>query len=164
MSNNAPKSQPDTDDRYSVPALETRASLVRLGAIGAVVLAIIACFAWAAGWFSAGRLDQTGFTNEFQAVFGLHPGFRRNHAKGVCLTGGFDSNGAGTRLSEAGMFKPGHVPVFGRFSLAGGNPFMPDGPKAVRAMALNFTLPDGEVWRTAMIDIPVFAVRCAGLL
>jgi catalase len=95
----------------------------------------------------------------FEDVNGLHPGFRRNHAKGVCLEGSFESNGAGARLSTASVFKPGRVPVFGRFALAGGMPMMPDGPAAVRSMALNFALPDGEVWRTGMNDIPVFPVK-----
>jgi catalase len=99
--------------------------------------------------------------NTFEAVNGLHPGFRRNHAKGVCLTGWFDSSGAGARLSKAVVFEPGRVPVFGRFALAGGLPMMPDRPNAVRSMALNFALPNGEIWRTGMNDIPVFAVKDA---
>jgi catalase len=57
------------------------------------------------------------------------------------------------------VFERGRVPVFGRFSLAGGMPMAPDSPGSVHSMALNFTLPNGEVWRTGMIDIPVFVVR-----
>ena len=38
---------------------------------------------------------------------------------------------------------------------------MPDGPNAVRSLALEFTLPNGETWRTGMNDIPVFPVRDA---
>jgi catalase len=51
--------------------------------------------------------------------------------------------------------------VFGRFALAGGMPMIPDGPDVVRSMALNFTLSNGEIWRTGMNDIPVFPVRDA---
>jgi catalase len=148
-------------DRYQAAALLTSRSLMWVGVIGAVVIAIAACFAWTAGWFSPGRLDQTRIIDTFQAVNGVHSGFRRNHAKGVCLAGVFESNGAGARYSKAEIFKPGRVPVFGRFALAGGMPMMPDGPGAVRSMALNFTLPDGEIWRTGMNDIPVFPVRDA---
>jgi len=54
------------------------------------------------------------------------------------------------------VFRPGRTPVFGRFALAGGHPYMADGPKAVRSMALDFELADGEAWRTGMNDIPVF--------
>jgi catalase len=34
-----------------------------------------------------------------------------------------------------------------------------DGPAAVRAMGLSFRPANGEEWRTAMIDIPVFIVK-----
>lgn len=97
----------------------------------------------------------------FEEVNGVHPGFRRNHAKGVCIAGYFDSNGEGVRLSKAAVFRPGKVPIIGRFSLNGGQPYMPDGPAAVRAMGLSFRPPDGGEWRMAMIDIPVFVVKDA---
>ncbi len=145
--------------RYSLATLLEPMSLAKLAAIGAIVLAIIVLFLWTGGWLSAGRLTPTRMIDTFEDVNGLHPGFRRNHAKGVCLEGSFESNGAGARLSTASVFKPGRVPVFGRFALAGGMPMMPDGPAAVRSMALNFALPDGEVWRTGMNDIPVFPVK-----
>ena len=154
---NTSASPPDT--RYDLAALLAPASLAKLGAIGIILLAIVVLFLWSGGWLSSGHLTQTRLIDTFEDVNGPHPGFRRNHAKGVCLEGSFESNGAGARLSAASVFRPGRVPVSGRFSLAGGMPMMPDGPAAVRSMALNFTQPDGEAWRTAMIDIPVFPVR-----
>jgi catalase len=66
----------------------------------------------------------------FEEVNGVHPGFRRNHAKGVCIGGAFDSKGQGGRLSKGAVFRPGQVPVIGRLSLAGGEPYMADGPAA----------------------------------
>jgi catalase len=95
----------------------------------------------------------------FDRADGPHPGFRRNHAKGVCATGTFESNGQGQRLSRAVVFRPGPVPVVGRFAFAGGQPFVPDGPNIVRSLALSFRPADGEEWRTGMLDIPVFPVR-----
>lgn len=148
-------------DRYSLSALTKPVALARLAGIGTIVLAIGAAFAGAAGWLSPGRLDPARLVDRFEAVNGLHPGFRRNHAKGVCLTGWFDSNGAGARLSTATVFAPGRLPVIGRFALAGGMPMMPDGPAAVRSLALEFRLPDGQQWRTGMNDIPVFPVKDA---
>lgn len=139
----------------------TLPSLLRLASIGGVLLIVAASFAWAAGWLAPGRLDQARMIDTFEYVNGLHPGFRRNHAKGVCFTGWFDSNGAGAQISHAPVFQLGRVPVFGRFALGGGMPAMPDGPQAVRSMAVNFTLPDGELWRTGMNDIPVFPVKDA---
>lgn len=149
----------NTDARYGMAALLAPAPLAKLAGIGAIVCGIAALFAWTGGWLSPGRLDQARMIDAFQATNGLHPGFRRNHAKGVCLVGSFDSNGAGARLSTASVFKPGHVPVSGRFALAGGMPMVADGPAAVRSMALQFDLADGEVWRTGMNDIPVFPLK-----
>ncbi|HUB68208.1 MAG TPA: catalase family peroxidase, partial [Candidatus Methylacidiphilales bacterium] len=92
---------------------------------------------------------------------GKHPGFRRNHAKGVCVSGYFESNGQGVALSKALVFVPGRVPIVGRFALAGGQPYQADAAHTVRSMALLFKLPDGEEWRTGMNNIPVFAVNTA---
>ena len=160
-----PEAEGTTDgpegDRYRLSALLTPHALARLGVVGAVMVLTAGGFAWAGGWLSPGRLDQTRIIDTFETVNGVHPGFRRNHAKGVCLVGEFDSNGAGARYSTAEVFKVGRVPVFGRFALAGGVPMIADGPGLVRSMALNFTLPDGESWRTGMNDIPVFPVKDA---
>ncbi len=149
----------DINTRYSVQNLLTPASLAKLAGIGGAVLGVAALFAWTGGWFSPGRLDQMHLIDTFQQVNGPHPGFRRNHAKGVCLAGTFQSNGAGARLSTAAVFRPGSVPVTGRFALAGGMPMAADGPATVRSMALQFDLANGEMWRTGMNDIPVFPVK-----
>src|SRR5689334_14919694 len=92
----------------------------------------------------------------FRRVYGLHPGFRRNHAKGVAVTGHFDSNGNGRELSAAEVFRAGQTPVVGRFSLAGGNPTMADAPAAARGLGLAFAFPGGTQWRMAMLNLPVF--------
>lgn len=157
MSNERPSA--DASDRYGIAALTKPAALIRLAGIGAVVLAVAAAFAGTAGWLSPGRLDPARMIDRFEAVNGTHPGFRRNHAKGVCLTGWFDSKGAGARLSTAAVFAPGRVPVIGRFALAGGLPMMADGPNAVRSLALEFQLPGGQQWRTGMNNIPVFPLK-----
>lgn len=129
--------------------------------IGAVVTGIVACFVYVGGFLSPGRLTQTRMINAFQETNGLHPGFRRNHAKGVCVTGHFESNGNGASLSRAVVFQPGTIPIVGRFSVAGGKPFMPDSDAEVRAMAISFRPPGGEEWRTGMLDIPVLLVANA---
>lgn len=150
-----------TDNPYDLKVLFRPRALLRLGLIGAIVLAVIVLFAGSAGWLSPHRLTQTRMIDTFEAANGPHPGFRRNHAKGVCLEGYFDSNGKAMPLSKALVFRAGRAPVSGRFALAGGMPRTADNPATVRSMALNFALPDGEVWRTGMNDIPVFPVRDA---
>ncbi len=86
--------------------------------------------------------------DRFQQVNGEYSGFRRNHAKGVCITGTFESNGEGVALSRAAVFPRGHVPFVGRFALAGGQPYVADAPHIVRSLAILFQLPNGEEWRT----------------
>jgi catalase len=135
--------------------------LVRLGAIGAVMLSVTGAFAYVGGWLSPVRLTQNRMMAAFQDANGIHAGFRRNHAKGVCVTGWFESNGQAAALSKAAVFRPVRVPVVGRFALAGGMPFQPDAPATVRSMALRFLLPGGEEWRTGMNNIPVFPVNSA---
>ncbi len=151
---------PSRSERYRLASLNDGSALARLAAIAAVLLAVAGCFAYAAGWLSPNRLTQATFIDRFEAVSGgVHAGFRRNHAKGVCIAGSFESNGQGIGLSKADVFKPGRVPVIGRISLPGGDPHVADGPAAVHAMALSFAPPGGEEWRTAMIDLPVFVVK-----
>ena len=48
------------------------------------------------------------------------------------------------------------MPVIGRFSFGGGDPNVADASTSVRGLALLFRLPDGEEWRTAMVNLPVF--------
>ena len=141
--------------------LSASAVVVRLGAIGVVALGVAAAFAYTGGWLSPDRLTQKRVITAFEAANGPHPGFRRNHAKGVCATGWFESNGQAASLSKATLFAPGKVPVVGRIAYAGGMPFIPDAPDTVRSLALRFLPAGGEEWRTGMINIPVFPVKTA---
>src|SRR6202030_3524137 len=108
--------------------------------------AVAGTFAWFGGWFTPKDLTPARFTDGFEEVNAVHPGFRRNHAKGLGVSGFFESNGKGVRLSKAAVFKPGRVPVIGRFSLAGPNPFQADEPASVRGLGLQFSPPDAEPW------------------
>lgn len=131
----------------------------RLALIGVLLLSVAGGFRYLGGAFSPKRLTPPGFVDEFERVNGVHPGFRRNHAKGVGVRGFFDSNGQGARLSKAVVFQNGRVPVIGRFSLGGGDPHAADELSQARGLGLQFSLPDGEQWRTAMINLPVFPFK-----
>ncbi|MEC3952916.1 catalase family peroxidase [Nocardia sp. CDC153] len=102
------------------------------------------------------RLTARRIVDGLQAANGFVPGYRRNHAKGVAVTGWFESSGAGTELSGASVFRPGTYRLSGRFSLAGGKPFAPDAAAARRGFGLRIALPAGEEWRLALLNIPVF--------
>jgi catalase len=144
-----------------VPTVElTKTSLIkRFATIGVILAAIVGLFAYAGGWLTPGRLSPASMINGFEQVSGPHPGFRRNHAKGVCFSGYFESNGRGVALSKASVFRSGRVPVIGRFALAGGQPYVADAPHTVRSMAILFKTADGQEWRTGINNIPVFPVN-----
>ena len=144
----------------SVPNSEPVCAPCRLAAIGAVVAALAGGFAYTAGWLTPARLTTSRIINTFEAVAGQpHPGYRRNHAKGLCVEGYFDSNGNGAAPSHAMVFAPGRTPVTGRFAVPGGNPSAPDTSSPVRSLALEFQLRNGEQWRTGMNSTPVFVVH-----
>ncbi len=126
--------------------------------IALIVGGAAAAFAYAAGWFSPGRLTANRMVDAFAPPSGPPLGHRRNHAKGICFTGVFESNGAGAELSRAQVFSRGEYPALGRFNLATTEPNAPDGSVRVRGMGLQISAPNGEEWRTAMINAPVFAV------
>src|SRR5882724_6828306 len=142
-------------------ALRGAGRILGLMAIGAVIAGIGGLFLYAGGWFTPHALSPDTMIDTFEHVNGDHPGFRRNHAKGVCVSGYFESNGRGGTLSKAVVFLPGRVAVIGRFALAGGLPYAADAARTVRSMALLFKLPDGEEWRTGMNNIPVFVANSA---
>jgi catalase len=127
--------------------------------IAGVGLTLIGGYGYAAGWLSPQRLSPTQITSTFTRNFGAHPGFRRNHAKGVCVAGHFEGNGKAAPFSDATVFGVGSTPVIGRFAIPGGNPQIADANSPVRSMALLFQLPNGEQWRTGMNNTPVFIVK-----
>jgi catalase len=136
--------------------LSASSTVARLAGMCVVILSVVAGFLYLGGWFNPHELTPARFLDDFEKVSGRQSGFRRNHAKGLCVGGFFDSNGQGTRLSKAAVFQTGRVPVIGRFSFGGGNPYVGDTPDTVRGLGLLFRLRDGEEWRTAMINRPVF--------
>lgn len=139
--------------------LRTKAGVIARASLIATILAAIAgTFAFVAGWFDPGRLTPARLVDALQTRDGVHPSFRRAHAKGICFTGHFESNGRGEGLSEASVFEPGEVPVVGRFSTGGGQPYASDGRNVFHSMSVSFSLPRGEQWRTAMNHVPIFPV------
>jgi catalase len=92
----------------------------------------------------------------FEGTFGVHPGQRRNHTKGLCAAGSFVGTADAATLSRSALFSGKTVPVVARFSLGGGDPSTPDAAPAPRGMALEFHLPGGALQHITMIDAPIF--------
>src|SRR3569833_3996433 len=54
--------------------------------------------------------------NQMNKIFGVHAGFRANHAKGVVVEGKFKASPEAAGLSKAVLFGGAEVPVTVRFS------------------------------------------------
>ena len=91
-----------------------------------------------------------------EGAYGVHPGQRRNHTKGMCALGSFTGTADGSAYSRSALFSGASVPVVIRFSIAGGNPTVPDTDRSPRGMALEFRLPDGNRQHMTMINTPMF--------
>ncbi len=79
---------------------------------------------------------------KFDLLFGLHPGFRPVHAKGIMLHGVFTPTAEAAGLSRAPHFNRPSTPVTVRFSNSTGIPVIPDNdPNAdPRGCAIRFHL------------------------
>jgi catalase len=132
--------------------------LKRLVIIAVVVGVAAIGFAYTAGWLSPHRLTPQKLVAALAPPGGPALGHRRNHAKGICFTGTFAANGDGSALSTAQVFARGQYPVVGRFNLATADPHAADAMVRVRGIGISITTPDGQQWRSAMIDAPIFAV------
>ncbi len=77
--------------------------------------------------------------------FGVHPGFRANHAKGIVAEGSFTASPQAAALSRSPLFTGARLPVTVRFSDSGGQPDVPDASPVANphGMAIKFHLPGG---------------------
>ena len=144
------------------PLIDTHArrpAWLALFAIALIAGTIAFAFAWVAGWLSPDRLTPERFVDAIEKGNGeVYPGFRRAHAKGVCIAGYFEGNGEGAALSSTRMFEKVRSPFVGRMSVGGGSPYGLDNKARVRSMALELRSDDGQQWRMAMNSFPFFGV------
>src|SRR5206468_397624 len=93
-------------------------------------------------------------------VFGVHPGYRANHAKGVVVEGSFKASSEAAGLSRAVLFNGSSIPVTVRFSDAIGVPNIPDGSADANphGMAIKFHLPDGSETDMVINSLKFFPV------
>jgi catalase len=79
---------------------------------------------------------------QFDQIFGVHPGYRPAHAKGLLLTGVFIPSSEAQKLTRAPHVLRASTPVTARFSNSTGLPQLPDNaPEAnPRGLAIRFNL------------------------
>lgn len=136
--------------------------IAALAGIGAIALAGAAAFAWTAGWIGPERLTSQRFLDTMEAGGPAHPGFRRAHSKGVCVSGSFTGTPQGRALSDADAFAGQPVAVTGRLSIGGGDPQGDDATARVRSLALQIGGRGETQWRMAMNSFPFLAVATPG--
>jgi catalase len=90
--------------------------------------------------------------------FGVHPGHRALHAKGIVCRGTFTATPEAARLTRAAHMQGVRVPVIARVSNGAGNPNQPDYAPDVRGFAVGFELGDGRADIVAQ-TAPRFPVR-----
>jgi len=93
-------------------------------------------------------------------LFGVHPGFRANHAKGIVAEGSFKASPDAASLSKAALFDGRVIPVTVRFSDATGVPNVPDGSGLANphGLAIKFHLPDGNETDMVINSLKFFPV------
>ncbi|CAN5452346.1 catalase family peroxidase [soil metagenome] len=123
--------------------------------IGIVLAVTVGAFAYVGGLFTPTRLSADRMANALEAsAGGPHAGFRRAHAKGICIAGSFVGNPAARTLSSAAVFNGKPVPVTGRFAEAAPDPYAKDATVGVRSMALRLQPTGADEWRMAINDTP----------
>ena len=92
-------------------------------------------------------------------VYGVHPGHRAAHAKGVLCAARLVPTSAAARLSRAAHLGGGDVRAHVRFSNGSGDPAAPDGARDARGMAVKFYLPDSTTTDIVGLSLPCFFAR-----
>ena len=140
------------------PSLTPAQKILRLGAIALVVAAAAGAFAYVNGTLDPARITPDRLVDGLEKNNGLHPGYRRNHAKGACVIGYFEPTDQARPFSKATVFSAPRTPVVGRLAIPPGNPYAPDTAAPIRSMGLRFQQADGQQWRTGMNSMPLFPV------
>ena len=117
------------------------------------IVALLACLlSLDAGANSIRAQDTPVEAQIFEALhktFGVHPGFRANHAKGIVTDGSFKGSAEGAGISRAAIFRGSAIPVTVRFSDSIGIPSLPDGSSLANRTACR----SSSICRTAAIPI-----------
>ena len=151
------------DKERSAPDQRPRANTVGLlrrrpgqaVAIAALLVIVVGAFAYVGGWLTPNRLSPARLIDRLEnAAGGPHPGFRRAHAKGICIAGAFTASPVARSWSTAAVFRGDVIPVAGRLAEATPNPYSADATNAVRSMALRLQPARGGEWRTGMNNTP----------
>lgn len=90
---------------------------------------------------------------------GVHPGYRRAHAKGICAHAVFHPSGLAAAFTTAPQFQEQEISAIVRFSGSSTDPAMADLLSPAKGMAVQFSLPGGGISNLVGVTVPVFFAR-----
>ena len=93
------------------------------------------------------------------ATYGVHPGHRAAHAKGVLCAARFTATRDAASLSRAPHLAGATLRAHVRFSNGSGDPTAPDAARDGRGMAVKVYLPDGTTTDVVALSLPAFFAR-----
>ncbi len=108
---------------------------------------------------AAEPVQPNDFIATFGKIFGEHPGMRKGHAKGFCVSGHFQGDTAAASYNDGMLFNGQQYPLIGRFSMAGGNPQAAENSRSPRGFGLQIQLPSGSYQQLALLSTPVFGAK-----
>jgi catalase len=112
---------------------------------GLLIAFIMLGLTWAAIGTAEDQPIEQQLIDAMNKVFGVHPGFRANHAKGIVVTASFKASAEAAGLSRAVLFNGSPIPATVRFSDATGIPNLSDGAGAANPHGM----PSSFIYRTA---------------
>jgi catalase len=92
-------------------------------------------------------------------TYGVHPGHRAVHAKGVLCAGTFTPTPEAATLSRAAHFAGAPSRAHVRFSNGSGNPTLADAVRDARGIGVKCYLPGGKTTDIVGISLPAFFAR-----
>ena len=101
----------------------------------------------------------TRLIESMNATYGVHPGHRTAHAKGVLCAATFTPTGDAATLSRASHLTGASVRAHVRFSNGSGDPHAPDTARDGRGMAVKLYLPNGSTTDIVALSLPAFFAR-----
>jgi catalase len=91
--------------------------------------------------------------------YGVHPGYRAAHAKGVLCAARLVPTSEAARFSRAAHLAGGDTRAHVRFSNGSGDPTAADGARDARGLAVKFYLPDSTRTDVVALSLPAFFAR-----
>ncbi len=97
--------------------------------------------------------------NRIEEIAGKYPGYRRAHAKGEFYEATFIPSGDAAAYTMAPHLKDCEVQAIVRFSSSSPNPSIADALAAVKGMAVQFQLKEGNITSLVGITLPIFVTK-----